>query len=90
MDEEGPLLLAYPNPSSEPIKIEFTASNSATSNLSVFDTRGQKISGLFEGYVEKGKTTETYLDPAGLTEGIYIVQLVNGKETKRLKVLVRK
>lgn len=90
MDEEGPLLLAYPNPSSEPIKIEFTASSSATSNLSVFDIRGQKISGLFEGYVEKGKTTEAYLDPAGMADGIYILQLVNGKETKRLKLLVRK
>jgi hypothetical protein len=89
-ETNGPVLLAYPNPASESIRISFTPSETATSNLAMFDMHGMKVNGLFAGHVEKGETMEMHLDPKDLTDGIYILQLVNGQETRRLKLIIRK
>lgn len=88
--KQEPMLVAYPNPFSNAVKITASATQSAPSNLVMFDMRGIKVNSLFEGPLESGTTMEMDIEPTDLANGIYILQWINGQNTKRLKLVVNK
>lgn len=90
LESEELSLKAYPNPASSNFKVEFRASESGQSSLTMFDARGQATDSFFQGYVNKGEIVELNVDPSQMIDGLYILQFVNGEKSKRVKVLVHK
>ncbi len=85
---DGLQLAVYPNPFSDNVKIAFTTGQSGPTNLSMYDLWGAKVSSIFDRSVEKGYNTEIDVDLPNLQAGIYILEMINGSERKRLKMMV--
>ena len=85
-EADEPKLIAYPNPSSGKVTIEFAAKESAVSELTMFNTRGEQVHVLFEGMLNAGDARAVELDADDMINGVYVLQLVNGKHVKHVKL----
>jgi hypothetical protein len=83
-------LLAYPNPSSRVITIEFSLDVADEATLQVFDINGILLQTLHKDVVEPGKRYSFEFDGSNYTSGVYMCRLLCGKSVsyKRL-VLVK-
>ena len=86
LEADEPKLIAYPNPSSGKVKIEFTAKESAVTQLTMFNTRGEQVHLLFEGMLKAGDARAVEFDADDMINGVYVLQLVNGKHVKHVKL----
>jgi glucose/arabinose dehydrogenase len=81
-------LISFPNPFSDKVTIGFTASRAARTTISVYDVRGVKVYSLFDAAVPSGHRGELALEPTNLPNGVYILEMINGQDTKRLKMML--
>jgi hypothetical protein len=79
-------LQAYPNPFSDQLNIHFTPQETGSATLEMYDTRGYKISTLFDGAVELDQEQKIEFNGNQLSQGFYIIRLVNGAHTQHVKV----
>lgn len=82
-------LMAYPNPASSEIHVEFTNPDAGMVNVSVYNMTGQKIQELVNGFQTKG--TQHLNWEFGNTEisaGLYLirVQTATGTQVQRVRV----
>jgi hypothetical protein len=78
----------YPNPFNPATTIEFTVSNSAEVNLSVYNLLGQKVAELVNNSFAPG-SYKVKFDAARLSSGVYIYRLQSGTTTlvKKMQLL---
>lgn len=79
---------AFPNPFSQSMNISFTTEQSAPTKLVMFDSKGTSIRTLYQEDLEAGKTEHLKIESEGMTNGVYILQLVNGTFIRRLRVVL--
>jgi hypothetical protein len=82
---ESMTIAAYPNPSSGKVNISFTVSEPSPTQLALYDLRGIRILLLYEGNLQPGKNEEIEVEPE-VPDGVYVLQLVNGRHIKHLKL----
>ncbi len=90
-EEEKPAVLrlsAYPNPFSQKVTVAFSTAESALTTINMYDMRGIKVRSVFERNVEKGFSEEFELESSGLIDGMYVLEMINGVKTKRLKIMM--
>ncbi|GEM_PF-2734191 len=80
----------YPNPFNPGTKIEFTPWKSGRATLTVYNVRGQKISELFNGQVNKGMIYQVDFDGSRVAAGIYFYRLQIGHKTDVKKMALLK
>lgn len=64
----------YPNPFNASTVIEFSIAEAGNYTLEVFNTMGEKVATLHEGWLDGGKYRE-HFDPGSLSSGIYLYRL---------------
>jgi len=87
---EKSVLKAYPNPSDSEINIAFTAENSGSGSLILVNAQAELVNTLYTGVFEAGKAYHFKLNAFDYAEGIYVARLINGKQGKTIKILIRK
>ena len=68
-------LIAYPNPFSENLNIEFTLAEDTRVKLEIFNLAGQKIATLFEGDVKASELQKFEYHPTSFSDGMIIYRL---------------
>ncbi|NQU06300.1 MAG: T9SS type A sorting domain-containing protein [Calditrichaeota bacterium] len=81
------LLPAYPNPFNSTTTIRYALSYPSNVSLHVYNTLGQQIRTLFEGYRKAGVHTAN-LTASDLPSGLYFVKLNAGGQTFTQKVML--
>ncbi len=79
----------YPNPFNPETTIKFSIAADSDVKLSVFNSKGEKVTGLLNTQMKKG-AHEIRFDGAGLTSGIYYSVLqVNGKAMTKKMIMLK-
>jgi hypothetical protein len=84
---ESMKLTAYPNPSSGKLNISFAVSDPSPTQLAMYDIRGIRILLLYEGSLQPEKNEDIEIE-AELPDGVYVLQLVNGRHVKHFKLAI--
>ncbi len=79
----------YPNPFNPTTKIKYSIPESNQVSLKVYNSIGQEVATIFEGYQQAGNYLVGY-DAAGLSSGIYMYQLQSGPVTITKKFVLMK
>jgi len=79
----------YPNPFNPTTKIRYSIPQDNQVSLKVFNSVGQEVATIFEGYQQAGNYIVGY-DAAGLASGIYMYQLQTGSVTLTKKFILMK
>ncbi len=74
-EENDVTLTAYPNPFADKLNIEFTLIEDSEVKLEIYDITGQKITTLFEGYVNASAKNSFEYIPSGKVSGVLIYRL---------------
>jgi hypothetical protein len=82
-------LNASPNPFNPSTNLEFALPEAGNANLVIFNSTGQKISTLVNGYREAGLHQVTW-DASGLPTGIYFARIEAADRTMIQKLLLAK
>jgi hypothetical protein len=77
----------FPNPSEGEVNIEFTTAEAGSTQLTIFDTRGDQVRVLFDDVLPADKHERISLLPEDWVNGVYILQLVNGRHVKHAKLV---
>ncbi len=80
----------YPNPFNPTTNIEFTPMKAGKAKLEVFNIQGRKISTLFEGKVDQGRSYKVQFDGSGIASGIYFYKLNVGDQVEVRKMALVK
>jgi hypothetical protein len=79
----------YPNPFNPTTKIEYSIPNAGYVSLKIFNTLGQEVSTLFEGFQNAGKYIADF-DGSKLASGVYLYKLQsNGISITKKLVLMK-
>jgi len=78
----------FPNPASEYVTVQFTASHTARSSVEMYDVSGKLVVNIYNGEIEQGRPYQKRVDIKGLSAGVYIIRFRNGEfiETKKLVI----
>ncbi len=76
---------AYPNPVKDELYISFNMAKNATVTVNIFNSMGQVVENI-QGSCTSGMQLLT-LNTSDLSSGLYIVQILTGKDQKMLKIL---
>ncbi|MBL6446042.1 T9SS type A sorting domain-containing protein [Fulvivirga sp. 29W222] len=87
-DNQDTEVLAYPNPFSETTRIEFVATYEGSTTVELYNQRGERVSLLFEGQVNKGSKYSFDLNAAGLPNDIYTYKVTTPGKVYRGKLLL--
>jgi glucose/arabinose dehydrogenase len=79
--------VASPNPFSKQLNISFTAEESGVTKLELYDVKGVKTHIIYNGFMQAGEGKELQYESKELSDGVYVLQLINGKKITRLKLL---
>jgi hypothetical protein len=79
---------AAPNPFAGQTTLSFTAAESGPARLEVYNPGGTRVSLLFEGPVEAGKTYQYTFDGAALPAGLYVGRLRTGRKVAHCKLVL--
>jgi len=79
----------YPNPFNPTTKIKYSIPEGNLVSLKVYNSIGQEVATIFEGYQQAGNYLVGY-DAAGLSSGIYMYQLQSGTVTITKKFILMK
>lgn len=81
----------YPNPFNPVINIDFYLPREDKVELSIYNIKGQKVKGLFNGYLKEGKHHYSFKGKSeenkNLSSGIYFVK-ISGKKTSHLHKII--
>ncbi|NWG27108.1 MAG: fibronectin type III domain-containing protein [Ignavibacteriaceae bacterium] len=80
----------YPNPFNPSTKIIFTLQSSGNAVLKIYDSLGEEIATLFDGYAEAGRYNEVEFKADNFVSGIYIARLQSVENVKTIKMLLLK
>lgn len=85
-------LTVFPNPASNQINIQFTTPSSGTTQISIYDVMGRKITDLVNGYYSPGIHSIAWdisqHTPNAIQKGIYIVNLISNGTQHSVKLVV--
>ena len=79
----------YPNPFNPVTKIKFDVPVSGSIRISVYNSTGELVRTLMDGYVKRG-SYETYFDGSGLGSGIYYSVMASGNRREVIKMALIK
>jgi len=82
-------LKVYPNPFSEAVMIEFTASRNVNAVLEIHNILGQKIAVLFDAQVHEGVLNTVKYRPVEVSTGVLIYRLILGDEVRTGRIIFR-
>jgi hypothetical protein len=85
-EADRPEFFAYPNPFSGMLNIEFTPRESAPTELAMYDIRGVQVRTLFKCNSQAGIREQLEIDTGDVPDGIYVLELVNGKRIQHLRL----
>jgi hypothetical protein len=54
----------------------------------MYDVRGVMTKSIFDGPVLKGDKGQYEVDPSNLPDGIYVLEMINGAHSERLKMML--
>lgn len=79
-------MTAYPNPFSGTVNFEFSSSSTEQLVLEVYNAKGERITTLFDQYVNENHTYKVQWDATELSKGIYFYRLTgpSGTRTERI------
>jgi M6 family metalloprotease-like protein len=79
----------YPNPFNPATVIEFSVARPGRATVTVFNSLGQIVGTLFDGYAEPGQAYQSKFDGTNLASGMYIYRLMAGGsvDSKRMLLL---
>ncbi|MVN21395.1 T9SS type A sorting domain-containing protein [Mucilaginibacter arboris] len=83
-------LYIYPNPVSNQTNVEFTLTEAGQTDIALINTKGQFISKLFTGPTEANVKKSFILNAETLKNGVYIINLISGKNSFTKKIVVVK
>ena len=83
---EGLQMTVYPNPSSGLINIDFTTEESGITQLTMYNVRGEELHSLYSAVLPARTHRHVEVEPTEWVNGIYVIQLVNGKQIKYVKL----
>jgi N-acetylneuraminic acid mutarotase len=86
----GLQLQAAPNPFSGNTTVRFAAQGSGKVVLELYDLQGVKLQRVFEAEVQAGEAQQVEVNGSRLTQGLYLLRLVNGSQVQHLKLLLNK
>jgi hypothetical protein len=78
-----------PNPFDQTTEISYSLERASEVLLDVFNTLGQRIVTLFDGYSEAGDYSVTW-DASEQTNGVYLYRLTAGKFTATKKMTLER
>lgn len=79
---------AYPNPTSDNVKIAFNTNTAATATIEVFDLNGRLVKTTTQ--TTTSGINEIELNVADLTNGFYILKVANGEATGHSKITINR
>ena len=84
---QAPELTIYPNPFTDQTAVEFSLSSPGTVTLAVYDIQNRLVKRLFSGTSEAGTRQRFVFSGAGLSQGVYIVQLITPTKVMTQKLI---
>ena len=72
--------IVYPNPFTAKSNIQFTATESGSAIVELYNVTGTRIRTLFSGNVTQGQTYNVAAGDAQLPKGVYVYMIRNGKQ----------
>lgn len=88
IDEALTLRSPSPNPASGPTTVVFGVKETARVELAVYDMLGKKLSTLYEGMLQAGRTERLSFAAGNLPSGAYFLRLTSGGEARTRKLTV--
>ena len=79
--------IIYPNPFTTKANIQFTASESGSAVVELYNIAGTKIRTLFSANVVQGLVYNTSIEDALLPNGVYVYTISNGKQKHTGKLI---
>jgi hypothetical protein len=89
-EEEGLQLQAAPNPFSRTTTVTFKAQETGKAVLALYDLQGQRVQSVFEGEVQAGEHQQAIINGSRLSQGLYLLRLVNGSQVQQFKLVLSK
>ena len=86
----NPLFSVSPNPTTGLSQIVFETNERIRTTIEVYDMKGRSIQTLFNQEALSGLTYRMEFEGEGLPNGVYLVRITNGLETKFSKILLAK
>ncbi|QMU28654.1 T9SS type A sorting domain-containing protein [Adhaeribacter radiodurans] len=83
-------LMAYPNPSKEKVKINFSLSKTQSVRLKVYDSQGKDVITLYQGEATANQTYEVNWQAGNQSTGMYFLQLQTATKNQQVKLLLTK
>lgn len=80
-------LMAYPNPFSATITLEFTVQNTNMINLEIVDLNGLLVAAVFKGNATSGKNYRFELDGSTWKDAVYMARLVSDQGVQHVKLV---
>lgn len=81
---------AYPNPFNPQSQFALTVVEDQGVRAELYNTLGQRVATLFEGYVEAGQTQQVMIDGARLPSGMYLVRIIGERFEDTFRVTLLK
>lgn len=86
-----PELKIFPNPFNPDINIAFSLENDSDVRITLYNTRGQKIDTIYQGFSAAGKHRICWTDETGkLSSGVYFIKMESSGHTIAQKLLLMK
>jgi len=77
----------FPNPASGDVEINLMLKQDGSYTITIFDTKGVKLSDLGQGWASGGVQKKVKISGALLAHGLNLIRIQAGKESKILKLL---
>lgn len=78
----------YPNPFKTTTTIDFTVEQSNQTSLVVYNTIGEKIAVLFDGFAQSGNQYSFTFDGSGVPEGMYYYHIRSGHQHSEIRKMI--
>jgi peptidoglycan/xylan/chitin deacetylase (PgdA/CDA1 family) len=85
--DEFKLYQNYPNPFNPTTTIRFTLANAGFTTIKIFNSLGEEVSSLINGYLNKGNHNLTF-NASNLPSGIYFSNIRSGSFSKTMKMVL--
>ncbi|MCF8302801.1 MAG: T9SS type A sorting domain-containing protein [Bacteroidales bacterium] len=87
MRDDAGLVSVFPNPASKQVTIASNFNQMEEVTIELFDQNGGFVKTLYTGVFSPGEVYKAHLD--GITAGIYVIRLTNGKSDYTQKLIIR-
>jgi hypothetical protein len=81
---------AYPNPTSDLIRVAYTLTQAGDARFSLYNMSGQLVYRRIVAHDAAGEhSIDLFLRQEGLTEGMYLLQLLQGSEQRTVRIVLQ-